>query len=76
MLNTLFLFHYFRYPFDLDLKNVAVQSGLASRDSNTGDDTNTDTIIDGLGKSVEDSNPDDDFLQELAYYEKVNAWCA
>ena len=58
---------------DLDLKNVAVQSGLASRDSNAGDDTDTDTIIDGLGKSVEDSNPDDDFLQELAYYEKVNA---
>ena len=55
---------------DLDLKNVAVQSDLASRDSNArGDDEN---IIDGLNKNVEDSNnTDEDFLEELAHYERL-----
>ena len=55
---------------DLDLKNVAVQSDLASRDSNArGDDEN---IIDGVNKNVEDSNNTDaDFLEELAHYERL-----
>ena len=55
---------------DLDLKNVAVQSDLASRNSNArGDDEN---IIDGVNKNVEDSNNTDaDFLEELAHYERL-----
>ena len=57
---------------DLDLKNVAVQSDLASRDSNAGGGDDENIFIDGLNKNVEDSNnTDDDFLEELAHYESL-----
>ena len=56
---------------DLDLKNVAVQSDLASRDFNAGGDEKNN-FIDALNKNVEDSNnTDDDFLEELAHYESL-----
>ena len=56
---------------DLDLKNVAVQSDLASRDFNAGGDEKNN-FIDALKKNVEDSNnTDDDFLEELAHYESL-----